>query len=56
MFIASVDGQPALELVPLARALNARPAGEAVELGVSVFRRMGPFLRRQDGAVRVTLR
>lgn len=56
MFIASVDGQPALELVPLARGLNARPPGEVVELGVSVFRRMGPFLRRQDGAVRVTLR
>jgi len=56
MFLAAVDGQPVGELVPLAKMLHARPSGAPVELGVSVFRRMGLFVRRQDGAVRVALR
>jgi S1-C subfamily serine protease len=56
MFLAAMDGQPVGEVVPFAKLLNGRASGAPVELGVSVFRRMGLFVRRQDGAVRVTLR
>lgn len=56
MFIGAVDGQPVGDLVPFAKLLNSKGSGDSVELGVSVFRRMGPFLRRQDGVVRMNLR
>ena len=56
MFIGAVDGQAVGGLVPFAKLLNGKAAGDPVELGVSVFRRMGPFLRRQDGVVRMNLR
>jgi S1-C subfamily serine protease len=56
MFIGAVDGQPVGDLVPFAKLLNNKSVGDPVELGVSVFRRMGPFLRRQDGVVRMNLR
>lgn len=56
MVIQVVEGQPVGDVVGLAKVLNGRPAGERVELAVSVYRRMGPFLRREEGVVRVELR
>ncbi len=56
MVIQAVDGLPVGDVVVLAKALNGRQAGERVELAVSVYRRMGPFLRREEGVVRVELR
>jgi serine protease Do len=56
MVIHGLDGQAVMEVVGLAKGLNRRRTGEVVELSVSAFRRMGPFLRREDGLVRVELR
>lgn len=56
MFLTGVDGQGVGEILPLAKALNAKAPGEVVELAVQVYRRMGPFLKRQEGLVRVKVR
>lgn len=56
MVVVGLEGQPVGEIVPLAKALHARNRGDAVDLDVLVFRRMGPFVRREAGTVRVTLR
>ena len=56
MVIEGVDGQPCGDLVSLAKTLNAKAAGATVDLVVGAYRRVGPFVRREEGVVRLAVR
>jgi len=56
MVIEGVDGQACGDLVSLAKTLNAKAAGATVDLAVGAYRRVGPFVRREEGVVRLPVK
>jgi hypothetical protein len=56
MFVTQFDGQPADDIVSVAKLVNGRAKSEVIDLDVVVIERNGGFLQRSQGVASVKLR